>query len=190
MATTDNLGDMEFLLTRVAYSAAPTILDRKPSTLMSFSQGSRNFYLLWEQFKVSVSTILGLEYIELRNEGSSRLVLFYRRNILSVHLHHRETSQFLADLGYPKSMDIAKCLEMLKSGFASLCPHEVGVFLGIPLADVKAYIEYGGQGALACKYWKVYDNLDSALHTFAQYDEARHIIVNSFFSALRMSSAA
>jgi len=190
MASTNSLGDMEFLLSRVAYSAAPTILDKKPSTLMSFSQGSRNLYLLWERHKTNVSTLLGLDYVELSNRGMSRLVLFYKHNLLLCHLGEHETAQFLVDMGYPKEMGVDQYLEKLRVGFLSMCPNEVGVFLGIPLADVKTYIKCDGQGALACRYWKVYHNLEEAERTFALYDEARQTIVRSLSFMPSIASSA
>ena len=35
-------------------------------------------------------------------------------------------------------------------------PHEIGVFLGYPLADVIGFIENRGKNFTACGYWKVY----------------------------------
>ncbi len=37
-------------------------------------------------------------------------------------------------------------------------PHEVGVVLGYPLGDVRAFIEHDGKDELACGVWKAYAN--------------------------------
>ena len=37
-------------------------------------------------------------------------------------------------------------------------PHEVGVVLGYPLADVRGFIEHDGRDELACGVWKAYTN--------------------------------
>lgn len=179
---THGMDDMEYLLSRVAYSAAPTILDRKPSTLISFEQGSRNLNMLWERYGEKVGSILGLQHTELRNSGTSRSILFYKTDLLNSYLQKHQTSSFLKKIGYPEGMDVEKCLEILKSGFVSFCPHEVGVFLGIPLEDVKGFIENKGKGSLVNSYWKVYHNMEQALHTFALYDDAKEIVINSIFN--------
>ncbi len=49
-------------------------------------------------------------------------------------------------------------------------PHEVGIFLGYPLSDVKSYIENDGKNPLLIGYWKVYHNPSSALKIFQAYD--------------------
>ena len=41
-------------------------------------------------------------------------------------------------------------------------PHEVGVLLGYPLADVLAFIAHDGRDELACGVWKAYINPESA----------------------------
>ena len=45
-------------------------------------------------------------------------------------------------------------------------PHEIGVFLGYPLEDVKAFIRFRGAGYKVCGDWKVYGNQASAMHAF------------------------
>ena len=48
-------------------------------------------------------------------------------------------------------------------------PHEIGLFLGFPVEDVKAFIEKDGHDCLTCGFWKVYCNKSQALETFRQY---------------------
>ncbi len=47
-------------------------------------------------------------------------------------------------------------------------PHEIGLVLGYPPADVAGFIEHKGAGFVACGGWKAYANPESALQTFQQ----------------------
>ena len=49
-----------------------------------------------------------------------------------------------------------------------LFPHEIGVFLGYPPEDVKAFIKQNGKGAVLCGYWKVYSNIKK-VHAVNEY---------------------
>ena len=52
-------------------------------------------------------------------------------------------------------------------------PHEIGVFFGYPLEDVKSYIENNGENALYVGYWKVYHNVEKCVDIFKTYDEEK-----------------
>ena len=61
---------------------------------------------------------------------------------------------------------------MRKSDF----PHEVGVFLGYPLADVKGFIHSPKEGLKLCGYWKVYGDVQSAAKKFDRYKRCSECI--------------
>ena len=52
-------------------------------------------------------------------------------------------------------------------------PHEIGLFLGYPVEDVKGFILNKGHNCLFCGYWKVYSNADTARRTFERYNKCR-----------------
>ena len=56
-------------------------------------------------------------------------------------------------------------------------PHEMGVFLGYPMADVKGFIKYEGKNYLYCGYWKVYENVEERKELFRTYEEIRKVFV-------------
>ena len=53
------------------------------------------------------------------------------------------------------------------------CPHEIGIFLGIPIKDVKDFIECTTKKCLLCKYWKVYNDSAKAEIIFNTYDKIK-----------------
>ena len=61
-------------------------------------------------------------------------------------------------------------------------PHEIGVFLGYPLDDVKGFIENAGKKYLMIGYWKVYSDLAGARTAFMEYDRAKDCAVNEFLT--------
>ena len=75
-----------------------------------------------------------------------------------------------------------------KEGYGELClilrqhlmqsgtfPHEIGIFLGYPLADVKGFIINHGHNCLCCGDWKVYSDPENAVKTFRRYCKCKQI---------------
>ena len=84
-------------------------------------------------------------------------------------------------IGYPKEISVKSYIETLKARYMlHHCPHELGVFLGIPIEDVKDFMECTNKKCLLCGYWKVYNNYYAAEKTFKQYDIIKEHTINSF----------
>ena len=52
-------------------------------------------------------------------------------------------------------------------------PHEIGVFLGYPLEDVKGFIDNKGKNCESCGVWKVYCNREEKDKLFQKLKNAR-----------------
>ena len=50
-------------------------------------------------------------------------------------------------------------------------PHEIGLFLGYPPADVDGFINNPNEGFYETGYWKVYSNVESARLAFRRFKE-------------------
>jgi hypothetical protein len=48
-------------------------------------------------------------------------------------------------------------------------PHEIGVFLGYPLQDVKGFIENNGRNSKYTGLWKVYGDKAASIRMFEKY---------------------
>ena len=84
--------------------------------------------------------------------------------------------RFLSGYGY-RAFGTDYAVERLKQ---RLCtedsfPHEIGIFLGYPLEDVKGFIENAGKNAKFTGCWKVYNNECEAIRTFQQYKKCRDV---------------
>lgn len=118
----------------------------------------------------------GVELIILKKSDKSALVYAFRKSRLQNDLNQSGVKDFLADYGY-KSIDVDCCIKRLKSRLKSSdsFPHEIGIFLGYPLADVKGFIENAGKNSKCSGCWKVYCNECEAIKTFKKFEKCKKV---------------
>lgn len=168
----------DYLLSQIAYGAALTIEGLKPSSLVSLHLRDEG----WDTYKDEVCASLELDHFVLRKGKRNLQVLFFRNQVLSSHLACKENGDFLRLLGYTHPEDLEQSLRRLKDQFQEGCPHEIGVFLGIPLPDILGFMQHKGAHCLFCGYWKVYHNPERMKDLFSRFDEARAHVVNKLVS--------
>ncbi|MFY9381623.1 MAG: DUF3793 family protein [Eubacteriales bacterium] len=102
---------------------------------------------------------------------STLLAYVYRPVMLAKAIMDSETIEFLKNYGYDAASGVEACLNRL----AVECelPHEIGVFLGYPLLDVKGFIENRGDNYRLSGLWKVYHDPLRAKALFEQYCACR-----------------
>lgn len=110
----------------------------------------------------------GLFFFQLCHCAERRLLLVFRKKMLTEYLRQPRVMEFLAQYGYESHESLTAWLKRLQHRIeaSSDFPHEIGVFLGYPLDDVKAFIRFRGNGYTLCGEWKVYGNRSSAMHAF------------------------
>ena len=91
------------------------------------------------------------------------LVMVYRAKELEEHLRSKEVSDYLREFGYRRDDFISNLIRLHQrmNGFYNKMkefPHEVGVFLGYPICDIKGFLENKGERYLHSGYWKIYGN--------------------------------
>ena len=120
----------------------------------------------------------GIEIHLFQERHGRRLIYVYRRSALGKVLQESEIQNFLSDFGYVDFSPEAALAELSRR-FSEMTdapasfPHEIGIFLGYPLADVRAFIVHQGKDARLTGDWKVYDNEEEALQTFSLYASCR-----------------
>ncbi|WP_215492131.1 DUF3793 family protein [Fenollaria sporofastidiosus] len=160
----------------LANHCSPVLMGTKLSNLISVSkQDAGHGDELLKKYKSAFKTY-GIA-IEMLCECDERMQLFvYNEERLRRHLHKESIASFLMDYGYSSS-DLSSCLAVLKAKLRHFeFPHEIGIFLGFPLDDVRSFIENQGQNYIYCSYWKVYHNPDLARRTFDLYDRLRAFV--------------
>ena len=123
------------------------------------------------------------------------LVMVYRAKELEEHLRSKEVSDYLREFGYRRDDFISNLIRLHQrmNGFYNKMkefPHEVGVFLGYPICDIKGFLENKGERYLHSGYWKIYGNLEETRKKFLSYDEAREIAIDEFLSGRELASIA
>jgi len=123
------------------------------------------------------------------------LVMVYRAKELEEHLRSKEVSDYLREFGYRRDDFISNLIRLHQrmNGFYNKMkefPHEVGVFLGYPICDIKGFLENKGERYLHSGYWKIYGNLEETRKKFLSYDEAREIAIDEFLSGRGLESIA
>ena len=109
------------------------------------------------------------------HSGEKESILLYRKDILYAHLADRKVKRFLHSLalGYEEGADWIlhfkkRFLEYKEEGREF--PHEIGIFLGYPLWDIRAFMQNPRREAKLTGYWKVYYKVEKAREQFQKYD--------------------
>lgn len=101
--------------------------------------------------------------------GTRTLVYVFRPAYLALDLRDARAAALLRARGYPFG-EMRRCVAELMRRIENdaAFPHEVGLFLGYPPEDVRAFID--GRDAYKCVgCWKVYGDEDTARRAFGQY---------------------
>lgn len=113
----------------------------------------------------------GLRILPLRWRDGKALLYLYRPRLLDRDLRDPLAKRLLAECGY-EGRSANSCLARLMARLRQEAdfPHEVGLFLGYPPADVDGFMHRKE----LCKYrglWKVYDDVEGAIR---QFEKCRH----------------
>ena len=151
---------------------APTLLNRKTGNL--FSCPYDDLHTLEEEvewFNDELSA-KGISVILAQIKNKYALVYLYRPKRLCADIKNPSCRKILNDCGYQKE-DAISCIHELKAHLKKEkeFPHEIGLFLGYPPEDVKAFIEHREQGCKCSGCWRVYGNVDCSLKCFQIYQE-------------------
>ena len=160
----------------LAIHAAPTLLGIKCANLISIPATGKEIDALRKRF-LSGTQCRGLQMRVLCGCGERILVYIYHERLLREQLCAPDVAAFLREYGYSENLSLTEMLSVLgKRLNCGSFPHEIGVFLGYPLEDVKGFIRNAGQNCLLCGVWKVYSEPEQAKQTFEQYGRCREYL--------------
>jgi hypothetical protein len=156
--------------------SAPTLAGIKPGSLFNYraenNENINELLLGWNK----ILEEKGIRVCFIKRCTSGGLVYVYRPAMLSKLLSNQEIGSFLSSRGF-NSGDVNDCMEELRCRFRDGAgfPHEIGIFLGYPLHDVRGFIENKGTNFCLLGMWKVYDDQTLAEKLFAQYKKCKNI---------------
>lgn len=165
------LSDTEKIL---VLNCAPVLTGSRYAGLVTVSPSMcRDIYTLLDDTNISCS---------FWSIGGDK-VMAYLSNMdrLDEYLRHDDVAELLDGCGYgcrqAEKFDILERRIMLYGEGKAEFPHEIGVFLGYPSADVRGFIENSGKNFALAGYWKVYADVQTAAELFREYDEDRKNVI-------------
>ena len=162
----------------VIHHCSPTLAGLKTGSLFSYRYDSEDELRRDIRAMNRVLVPKGLRVLSLSCKQGRALIYLYRPSRLGRDLTAPVAAHLLEDRGYPwgdPDLCVVKLIQQLRS--QEEFPHEIGLLLEYPEADVKSFIRNEGRDFLYSGYWKVYGDLPKALETFAGYDRAREAVI-------------
>jgi hypothetical protein len=167
---------MEYYIT---YLISPVLSGVKPSSTICLGNDDRELLRFWEESGQELLDAFNLKTYTLRKLNSKAVILIYNENNLLEVLNSEDNKSFLERLDYTELNNIDSALAHLHMRYSMYhCPHEIGIFLGIPLHDVEAFMSCEGRECLCCGYWKVFSNEAKAKELFQMYDLSKEMVMN------------
>ncbi len=125
--------------------------------------------------RTDIYDLLKLDFIELIHEEQSSLVLFFDPALLARTLRNPDNRAILGEYGYPCDATADRCVARLRERFAEngIC-HEVGVFVGYPAKDVRAYIEHLPTSSPHRTPWRVFGDAVESIRLADLYRRAEN----------------
>lgn len=175
----NNMEERECIEKFLLFNTSLVISEVKPSATITLKKGIDSNYEKWIKYGEKFLESINIKYIELRECANALIILVYDEKQLSNYIFKEENRTFLKKLGYSYGNDIDAYVEKLKKRYDEFnCPHELGIFLGYPLNDVKDFMECSSKKCLACGYWRVYNDYNAAKEVFNIYDMIKEKTVN------------
>lgn len=159
---------------------SPTLAGLKVANLFSYGfESLEELFNSIDELNAQLNT-KGVYCIVLKISGNRALILVFRKYKLESILQNCDIQVFLRGYNY-SSFSLEDCFKVLKQHLKKDdFPHEIGVFLGYPLEDTKAFIKHKGKNYLSVGYWKVYTNEAEANKVFAKFNKSTKIYTQRF----------
>ncbi|CDM70337.1 hypothetical protein CM240_3220 [Clostridium bornimense] len=166
----------QYIETFISYNVSLINAKLKPSiTLTVKKKDAKGTFYLWNTHGKQCIDKMNLCHIVLKEDKENFILLIYDYYQLKKCLVNPENNRFLKMIGYHNTNNIEDVLAELQERYAECnCPHELGIFLGYPINDVKSFIDNPKKKCLLCGYWKVYSNKEEAKKMFRRFDDARN----------------
>lgn len=170
----NSMDSKEYIETFLVYNLSLVIAGMKPAITLTIKKNNLKLYDSWNQFGIKIIESSNLRFVKLRESNNSIIVMIYDEFILKKELNKKSHKEFLFNIGYSQRKCVEDYINTLKIRYEKYhCPHELGLFLGIPFKDVKDFMECTEKKCLLCGYWKVYNDSKQAKKIFTKYDKVR-----------------
>lgn len=170
----EDTNNVDFFCKWLAVELAPTIYREKPATLLNLMDTSKSpMKTLWLSHGQDLLANSNVKWLLLKEEADSLKILFYHVELLNEFVTDDHNRRFLQTFGYDDGMNLEELLAYFKERFQSICPHEMGILLGIPLKDVRGFMGISGECHTCQGMWKVYGDPVSSLSMMQRMEDVK-----------------
>lgn len=160
---------------------APTLAGMKSANLFNyFFEDKQHVFRELKEINEKLN-VRGVYVEAMKWKEGSVLIYTYRKSHLKRELKQDGVKRLLAAYGYTDDT-VQGCLLRLKMrlNHSDVFPHEIGVFLGYPLADVVGFIFHNGKNCKYCGMWKVYCNEGETIKLFEKLKKCTDVYLQVF----------
>ncbi len=168
----------ESLLKYLLVKTAPVLGGIKPAVLLRLNNcphlKSSDYYRIFCRHQNILIRQLKLQCMIMKHDDINLQILFYDANVLWRHLNLPRHRQLLHENGYAKCGNLEAYLTELRNRFANgQFPHEIGLFLGYPLKDVRGYMAHAHDYVTVPRgMWRVFGDPGESTRVMASYRRA------------------
>ncbi len=175
----------------LAMHSAPTLMGHKTANLFNYKIAlDAEMRILIAGF-LQKSRLKGIYIRTMCRCENCVGVLVYNRSMLAEYLSRRSHAALLDWFGYGRDLEVEGKLDILRERFESGSgfPHEIGLFLGYPPADVMGFVRHGAKKAKFCGYWQVYGDEKASRKQFGHYNSCRQYLCSQVQKGFTIAQA-
>ena len=170
----ESRGEVNQLASWLAVELAPTLAGEKEATILCLRDNrQRALWTWWRRHHWSVLKGLPLQWRVLRLWDNGAVLFFFRPEVLEACFRRAEHAALLHYCGYDPGATLATQLDRLTMRFRQEVPHEMGLFLGIPLKDVLGFMGLSQEGRSGGGLWHVYGDPKPSLERMQRWERLK-----------------
>lgn len=172
---------------------SPTLAGFKTGSLFSYCVENISTLSRSIAYMNDMLSSKGVNVCLLKLSGNRALIYVFRPSRLKRDLSTEEARVLLGKNGY-EGNDLCEIIRHL-SDRINCCaefPHEIGLFLGYPIDDIKGFIANKGKNCICTGCWKVYCNEGEAVKTFKKFKKCTDVYcrkLNEGLSIMQLTRA-
>lgn len=170
---------------------APTLAGIKTANLFGYPCSSKEEGLSDIREMNRILSPKGIIAIPVLFQKGRILLYIFRPSLLKQDFNSRAVTDFLEAEGY-SCTSVYRCVAQLcqRVRSSSAFPHEIGLFLGYPLEDVKGFIRNHAANYKYSGYWKVYGDETKARSSFQAYRKCSEKYTSCYRAGMHLKDLA
>ena len=155
---------------RILEMLGAVILGSKPAEIINVPGSKEDKKIKLSQIEAFFSNCSRITYRIITTHDGGKRVLFINEKSMEKVLVNKRCINFLKFVGYPADYELNDYMDELVFRLQSEeFPHEIGVFLGYPLKDVRGFMGYGKNELVEVKNWRIYGDKEISYEVYNNF---------------------